>query len=138
MTNSAGDDFSRPWGKRDRIIIAVVTLLFGANLVLYLAGLVGLQVLASTYGLLNEWLFAALGVVSGTVAARARKLGNTDRAMSAYRVSVWCLFVAFWLAAVNLPVVRREEAARERREEQLRRMEENRQVQEERAGSPPN
>jgi len=48
----------------------------------------------------NMYLFGAIGVCAGMVAAYLRRSRSSDAAIKAYRIAVWCLFLAFWQGLV--------------------------------------
>jgi hypothetical protein len=80
------------WTPR-RVIAALLLLFFSAAVVLFALENVGV-VLRSTAVASRMLLLTGVGVTAGTVGARHRKAGNWGLALVAYRVAVWCLFLA--------------------------------------------
>lgn len=97
------------WG----IVVFVLTL----DGVMYCAHLLG-ELSEPRMVTLMGYVLAGVGVVAGVCAAEYRRRGEFDKAIVGYRITVWCLFLAFWqpLHAIQL----KEQEDFHRRQEQGR------------------
>jgi hypothetical protein len=68
--------------------------------------------------------FATVGVGAAMVAANYRKKGNVDTALTAYRIAVWCWFLAFMVALSFHGAIERDEM-KKRHDEERRRIEQH-------------
>jgi hypothetical protein len=109
----------QPSQYRRRILNWLVLGVVGVTSVLGVTALAG-GIAQSTAVLLITLLLAVIGISAGATAAKLRKQHKFDDAIFAYRIAVWCLF----LALIQVPDYYREkehkrfdeEFAREREE----------------------
>jgi hypothetical protein len=94
-------------------VLIIVLVVVSFNLVLRIWDYFGFTISRSFSVQLNMYLLGAIGVCAGSVAAYLRKKGSSDAAIKAYRIAVWCLFLAFW-TGVEYPFIKQHDDAIQR------------------------
>jgi hypothetical protein len=87
-----------PNTRRRRILDTIIISVVCTSLILQVITWAGYSA-QSTVSLLGTLMFAAIGIIAGATAAKLRKQRKIDDMIFAYRIAVWCLF----LALIQLP-----------------------------------